>query len=325
MSLYNSRNNWVIGSLATMLYAISAASNAQENSDPVQLTEEKRQELLQNYPNPAWGSVNTFADQLIQLEDNLYTYANQGGSRTFFLVTRDGVIVGDPIDTDTAANLYEHIRRVTDKPIKYLIYSHNHWDHIEGGQIFKDAGAQVIAHEKCQVRFGQRPHPAVVPADIVFGGNYTVELGGERVDLLYYGKNHSDCLVFPLLKNGKYLFVVDIIGPGAIPLGPFVDNDVIGSIQTLEQLERLPIEGIISGHGAPLAAKSALEERRLYLVALMQVVEDELSGGYRADFYERVEKRMEPFSYMRGWNSPLEFGGFRQNVTAMLFYVGIGQ
>lgn len=288
----------------------------------ITLSEEKLAELLADYPNPAWGPKNWYLNQLIKIEDGLYTYANKNNTRTFFLVTDEGVLVADPISVEDAKLIREAIASVTDKPVKYVLYSHNHWDHVTGAQIFKDEGAQIIAHEKCRERIMQRPHPDVVVPDITFPGNHVMEFGGERIEMVYYGRNHSSCLVFPFLRNKKYMFLVDVVSPGAIPWGIVPDTDFIGSVETLKQLEKYDFEAIIPGHGAPLAPKSSLTERRLYLTALMDAVRNDLDehDGFKPGFHERVEKATEDWAYMRAYSFQ-----FRQNLETMLYYIGIGE
>ncbi len=76
-----------------------------------------------------------------------------------FIVTKDGVIATDPVayGRPTGGQQYvDEIKKVTDKPIKYLIYSHVHFDHIAGGKAFKDAGAKVIAHKNATERLKVR-------------------------------------------------------------------------------------------------------------------------------------------------------------------------
>ena len=76
-----------------------------------------------------------------KITDNVYLF-RYGGHQSIFVVTRDGVIATDPIAflRPAAAITYiEEIRKVTSAPIKYLIYSHHHYDHIAGGKAFKDA------------------------------------------------------------------------------------------------------------------------------------------------------------------------------------------
>jgi glyoxylase-like metal-dependent hydrolase (beta-lactamase superfamily II) len=88
--------------------------------------------------------------------DNVYIF-RYGNHQSMFVVTGDGVIATDPISygRPQAAETYvAEIKKITDKPIKYLVYSHHHFDHIAGGKPFKDAGARIIAHER--VKHGSR-------------------------------------------------------------------------------------------------------------------------------------------------------------------------
>ena len=86
--------------------------------------------------------------------DGVYIFRN-GNHQAMFIVTKDGVIATDPVayGRPTGGQQYvDEIKKVTDKPIKYLIYSHHHFDHIAGGKAFKDAGARVIAHKRATER-----------------------------------------------------------------------------------------------------------------------------------------------------------------------------
>src|SRR6516162_8409325 len=71
-----------------------------------------------------------------------------------FVVTPEGVIATDPIGLRRpAAKAYiEEIQKITKAPIKYVIYSHSHFDHIAGGQPFKDLGAIFVAHKNAKAR-----------------------------------------------------------------------------------------------------------------------------------------------------------------------------
>src|SRR3954469_5107971 len=81
--------------------------------------------------------------------EGVYVFRN-GNHQSMFVVTSDGVIATDPIayGRPTVCQQYVgEIKKGPNKPIKYLIYSHHHFDHIAGGKAFKDAGAQVVAHK----------------------------------------------------------------------------------------------------------------------------------------------------------------------------------
>src|ERR1700759_3432341 len=84
--------------------------------------------------------------------DNVYLF-RYGGHQSIFIVTSQGVIATDPISYERPAKPYiDAIKAVTDKPIKYVIYSHHHYDHIAGGQPFKELGATFVAHKRAKER-----------------------------------------------------------------------------------------------------------------------------------------------------------------------------
>lgn len=137
------------------------------------------------------------------------------GTRSLFVVTDDGVIATDPVSVDHSKILREEIAKVTDQPVKYVVYSHYHWDHVPGGQIFKDEGVVFIAQENCAREFNDNPHPDIVMPNINFSDDYTLKLGGRSLELLYSGPNHGECMVAMRPDPGDYIFVVDLVTPGA--------------------------------------------------------------------------------------------------------------
>ena len=93
------------------------------------------------------GQTTGYASK--KVADGVYSFG--GGPWSYysmFVVTDEGVIVADPVNPDLASAMMTEIKTITDKPVKYVIYSHNHWDHISGAKVFKDAGATVISHIK---------------------------------------------------------------------------------------------------------------------------------------------------------------------------------
>ena len=91
-------------------------------------------------PSPA-PAAPLFATTKVEGTDNVYVFRYQN-HQSMFVVTPAGVIATDPISygRPQAAKTYiDEIKKVTKAPIKYLIYSHHHYDHIAGGKPFKDA------------------------------------------------------------------------------------------------------------------------------------------------------------------------------------------
>src|SRR5215208_1011788 len=112
--------------------------------------------------------------------DNVYIFRNQN-HQAMFVVTNDGVIATDPVayGRPTGGQTYlDEIKKVTDKPIRYLIYSHHHFDHIAGGKAFKDAGATVIAHRRAKERLAAINDPHTVLPDATVDDKRTITLGG---------------------------------------------------------------------------------------------------------------------------------------------------
>src|SRR5262245_39896080 len=105
----------------------------------------------------------TFATTKVEGTDNVYIFRYQN-HQAMFVVTPKGVIATDPISyarPQAATTYVEEIRKITKAPIKYLVYSHHHYDHIAGGKPFKEAGATVIAHERAKERLAELKAPDV--------------------------------------------------------------------------------------------------------------------------------------------------------------------
>lgn len=158
-----------------------------------------------------------YATTKVEGTDNVYIF-RYGGSLSMFIVTKAGVIVTDPISLRRPAQVYiDEIRKVTQAPIKYMIYSHSHFDHIAGGKPFKDLGATVIAHKNAKKRILEVKSPDVVVPDEVVDQKKVITLGGTTLELLYVGKNHSDSTLVMRLPKEKIIYTVDWIPLESLP------------------------------------------------------------------------------------------------------------
>src|SRR3954462_3161977 len=135
-----------------------------------------------------------FATTKVEGTENVYIF-RYGGHQSMFIVTPAGVIATDPIGLRRpAAKAYiEEIEKITKAPIRYVIYSHSHFDHIAGGRPFKDKGATFVAHTNAKARIQEVKDPdVVVPDQVVTGAKRNITLGGTTLELNYVGKNHSN-------------------------------------------------------------------------------------------------------------------------------------
>src|SRR5213078_1777266 len=182
--------------------------------------------------------------------DNVYIFRN-GNHQSMFVVTKDGVIATDPIayGRPTGGQQYvDEIKKVTDKPIKYLIYSHHHYDHIAGGKAFKDAGARVIGHKNIKVHLAPLGDPNTVLPDESFDGKKVIKLGGTTLELYYLGLNHSDSNLVMRLPKEKIVFIVDTIPVGSFPGRGFIDIYPLETEAFIKKVLALDWERLIPGH-----------------------------------------------------------------------------
>jgi glyoxylase-like metal-dependent hydrolase (beta-lactamase superfamily II) len=210
--------------------------------------------------------------------ENVYVFRN-GNHQAMFVVTDEGVIATDPVayGRPTGGQAYlDAIRKVTDKPVKYVVYSHHHYDHIAGGKAFKDAGATFIAHRRAKERLEQIKDPhTVLPDETVSDRGRTLRLGGTTLELTYHGLNHSDSTLVMRLPREKILFVVDTIPVGSVPGRGMIDFYPVETEAFMRQVLAMDWERLIPGHPGPgdrLGTKKDVEDQ----LKLLQAASEEM-------------------------------------------------
>lgn len=192
--------------------------------------------------------------QVERLAEDTYLF-RAGAQRSLFLVGDDGVIVTDPISAEVAGAYRAAIRELTDAPVRYVVYSHYHWDRVSGGQIFREEGAQFVAQERCAQRFVDNPNPAVVAPDITFAERLDVTVGDSTLELHYFGPSHGDCLTVFVAQPANLLQVVDLVNP---PRAAFPVDSNVPYIRP-HNLRRFfaAVEQLIDGEGIDEVVASA--------------------------------------------------------------------
>lgn len=208
-----------------------------------------------------------------------------GNVQSMFVVTSDGVIATDPISyaRPEASKVYiEEIRKVTQQPIKYLIYSHHHYDHIAGGKPFKDAGAKIIAHQRAKERLAVLQDPATPLPDETINKTTTITLGGTALELNYVGLNHSDSTLIMRLPKERIIFAVDLIPVGSLPGRAMIDSYPLEWEESLKKILALDWDRLIPGHpGAPDGALGTKDDVKTTL-AFLQEASAEIKEQARA-------------------------------------------
>lgn len=211
-------------------------------------------------------------------------------SNAGFVVTSAGVVVIDALGSPALAReLLAAIRQVTDQPVRYVIVTHYHADHIYGLQVFKEQGATLIAHglgrdylnsETARQRLiASREDLApwidaqtrLVPADRWLEADTVLELGGERFHLRHVGPAHTQEDLAVYAERAQVLYAGDLVFRGRVPYVGQADSR--SWIAALEGLIALAPQAIVPGHGPvsrePLAD---LKLTRDYLIYLRQTM-----------------------------------------------------
>jgi len=222
-----------------------------------------------------------------KVTDNVYIfrYVNH---QSMFIVTPAGVIATDPISLRRPAQPYiDAIQAVTKAPIKYVIYSHSHFDHTAGGKPFKDLGATFIAQRNAKERIAELKPPDVVVPDQVVDDRRVIKLGGTTLELLYLGKNHSDSTLVMRLPKEKIIFTVDWIPIEGVQFRQMADTYVPDIEEGLKKVIDLEWETLIPGHPGPggkqTGTKQNARDQLAYLQDLSAAVKQEVSQSKTYD------------------------------------------
>ena len=210
-----------------------------------------------------------------------------------------------------ARSLIEDVRKVTDKPVKYVIDTHSHWDHSWGNEEFPDA--TIIGHKNCyaemiDVEWNDEWRRKVVgsgdpwseegnivtitPPNMTFETSMQLYFGGRELNLLYFGRAHTSGDTYIHLPKDKIVFTGDVAQDGGVPyLG---DSYPADWPETDNKLASLPIERFMSGHG-PIGDHHALEEARDFIHNLVNSLNSAISDGQNSDqASESVIKELTP-------------------------------
>jgi glyoxylase-like metal-dependent hydrolase (beta-lactamase superfamily II) len=222
--------------------------------------------------------------EITKLAGEVYRFRNNN-HYSVFAVTPAGVIATDPINADAARWLKAEIASRFNQPVRYVVYSHDHADHISGGEVFADT-ATVIAHANAKTAIVGEKRPTAVPG-LTFTDAMTVELGGTVMELSYVGRNHSDNSVVMRFPRERLLFAVDFIPVNSYAFRDFPDSYIPDWIDSLRRVEAMDFDVLVPGHG-PLGNKATVTMFREYLQDLRDEVLKHAREGKSVDEVKRL-------------------------------------
>jgi glyoxylase-like metal-dependent hydrolase (beta-lactamase superfamily II) len=259
---------------------------------------------------PAWAqSPPVFATTKVEGTDNVYIFRYMN-HQSMFVVTSAGVIATDPIAyaRREASQVYlDEIRKVTSQPVRYVIYSHNHYDHVAGGKPFKDAGAIFVSHRRAKERIVQVKDPFTIVPDETVEDFRAITLGDTTIELSYLGLNHSDSSLVMRLPAHKIIFAVDFIPVGALPGRSMIDSHPQEWEESLKKVLTMDWERLIPGHPAPGGRLGTKDDVQKLLVMLQDVSAEVREAALAGKCWDTAEKevKLEKYASWPGYEQSL--------------------
>jgi glyoxylase-like metal-dependent hydrolase (beta-lactamase superfamily II) len=281
------------------------------------------------------GPIVSGAHRFEKVADGIY-YATASGTMTvganspIILTDTEAVVVDSEITPAAARALVADLKAVTDKPVRYVIDSHYHYDHAHGNQIF-GPDVQVIGHENTRKRMltnvleqytyltSVEPIPArvaalrersqkendpqqkalierqianslsyleqvketrVTPPNVTLDRKMTLFRGGREIQLLYFGRGHTDTDVVVYLPKEKIVCTGDLMESVISYMGDAYAEEWPA---TLDRLMTLDFDTVMPGHGVVFKGKAHIEAFQRYLRDLLKQARDLKAAGVPAD------------------------------------------
>jgi len=225
-------------------------------------------------PRSALGpALNEQGYYVGRVERNLY-WVTDGTYQSAFLTTSDGVVL-----LDAPPSIGHNIQRAVDEiasangvsnKVNYLIYSHHHADHVGASSLF-DKNVTRIGHEETRRLLLRDDDPARPPNEETFQDNWTLQIGGERIDLAWHGPNHTPDTIFIHLPDHETLMLVDIVNPGWAPV--FLANlteDIPGYLEAPAKALAYSWKHYIAGHLGRLGTREDIALHQQYMADIAE-------------------------------------------------------
>jgi cyclase len=202
------------------------------------------------------------APRLIKVADDLYVIQNanhtvaeigQNGGNVTVVVTRDGVILVDSKFERMHDDVMAKVKSITDRPVRYLVLTHNHGDHSGGAARFQSMGVTVVSSIASRENMARANMAG--RAQVAYSGSAELELGGTRLELRELrGHTRGDTVVS--LPARRAVIAGDLVTtPDSIPaIVNYADGGNWTELgESLEAIGRMDFDVLVGGHGPNLS------------------------------------------------------------------------
>jgi glyoxylase-like metal-dependent hydrolase (beta-lactamase superfamily II) len=239
-------------------------------------------------PRSALGvALNDQGYYVGRVERNLY-WVTDGVYQAAFLATGDGVVLFDAPPT-----IGGNLRRAVDEiaaangvtnRVTHLVYSHHHDDHSGASFLFGDVVR--IGHEETRRLLLRDNNPARPAPEVTFADQYTLEVGGERVELAWHGPNHSPDNIYIHFPDHDTLMFIDVVNAGWVPIyNVNLSEDVPGYMGAPAIALSYPWSHFICGHLGRLATREDVAVHQAYIADIEASAKEALAAVDPVPFY----------------------------------------
>lgn len=221
-------------------------------------------------------------------------------------VTPEGVILVDDKFPEHVADVLRLVRTITPLPVRYMLNSHHHGDHVSGNVRIIEQGIDVVGHKNIRENFIRTKQAG--PPNITFADEAAVYVGTTEVRLHHFGRGHTNgdtVIEFPDLKT---VHVGDLIIDGMPVIDYANSGSAIEFVKTIDRVLTLDFDTMIPGHGRVMTRDDARAYR-----ARFQAMNDRARGlirkGVAKDRFE-AELRLDDF----GWEKTVSTVVFKRSI-----------
>lgn len=243
--------------------------------------------------------------EIQELGEGVYTaiasVSGKAVSNSGFIVNDSDVIVIDcHISPLVAQTLLAEIRKITDKPVRYLALTHRHRDHVGGTSAFGPE-VEIISHENTRATMLSDTAllRQVKTPTLTFDSKLTFYRPSRLIELYYLGRGHTNGDIVVWLPGERVLFSGDLYFNGSA--GYLGDGFFRDWVVNLEKLRAFPAEWVVPGHG-PVSDTSGLTYFQNYLSAFIRTMQGHAEAGKGIEEILK-EFSMPEYEKLRGWDA----------------------
>jgi glyoxylase-like metal-dependent hydrolase (beta-lactamase superfamily II) len=257
-------------------------------------------------------------DGLVKITDSIYSYTdvkgaspkNSFGANTGIVIGKDFLVAVDSlISAQEAKRFIKDIKKITKKPVKFLINTHYHLDHSLGNSEFAKRGAIIISHENDKENMHKAGEGMLQYAEqlglsdqdmkgtklayptLTFGDRLTLDLVNNKIEILFIGPSHTTGSVLVHVPREKVLFTGDIL---FTDFHPFLgEANIEGWVKVLDYIMTRDIDKIIPGHG-PVSSKKDVVDLKNYLLVFDQKAKELTAQSKDLNFIVAEMKKSLP-------------------------------